>query len=164
MEWQRSSESEIKQDGSVGPRVSEYRSSLEMSMSTVMTLGELPELKEIQESFMEIFQKIDACVWDYRTTHNLPLSANEPFSVLKYANNAEYRTHWDSGPQNGRILSMVFYMNDGYEGGELEFPVFDYTYKPSAGSVVLFPSNYVYKHSAHPVTTGTKYSMVTWFR
>jgi predicted 2-oxoglutarate/Fe(II)-dependent dioxygenase YbiX len=30
--------------------------------------------------------------------------------------------------------------------------------------LILFPSNYAYSHIAHPVTSGTKYAMVTWIR
>jgi hypothetical protein len=164
LEWDRSSEDYANGEDGAASKQSEYRSSLGMSLSTIMTHDELPELKEIQASFLKLFTSIDACVWDYRVIYDLPLNENEPYGLLKYANNAEYRTHWDSGPQNGRVVSLVAYLNDNYEGGELEFPSFGYTYKPQAGSVILFPSNYIYKHSAAPVTSGTKYSLVTWFK
>ena len=32
------------------------------------------------------------------------------------------------------------------------------------GMVILFPSNYAYRHIAHPVTSGTKYAIVTWIK
>ena len=62
-----------------------------------------------------------------------------------------------------RQMSMVAYLNDEYEGGELEFINFDLKIKPQKGSVILFPSAFPYAHIAHPVDIGTKYAMVTWF-
>jgi predicted 2-oxoglutarate/Fe(II)-dependent dioxygenase YbiX len=60
-------------------------------------------------------------------------------------------------------LSLVACFSDGFEGGELEFPFFDLKIKLEKNSLVLFPSNFPYTHIAHPVTSGTKYSLVTWF-
>jgi len=57
----------------------------------------------------------------------------------------------------------VFFLNGDFTGGELEFPYFDVKITPSAGTLVLFPSNFPYGHIAHPVEDGTKYSLVTWY-
>jgi predicted 2-oxoglutarate/Fe(II)-dependent dioxygenase YbiX len=62
----------------------------------------------------------------------------------------------------GRALSAICYLNDDYEGGEIEFPEFKVKIKPEAGMLILFPSNFAYKHTAYPVTKGTKYALVTW--
>jgi predicted 2-oxoglutarate/Fe(II)-dependent dioxygenase YbiX len=56
----------------------------------------------------------------------------------------------------------VLYLNDDYLGGEIEFPHYDVKIKPEAGTLVLFPSNYAYRHIAHEVTSGIKYALVTW--
>jgi len=58
-------------------------------------------------------------------------------------------------------LSVLGYLNDDYEGGELSFGGWNYTYKPVAGDLVIFPSNYMYTHRAMPVTSGTKYALAT---
>jgi len=164
LEWERSSEKKQVNDGHEDHFVSEYRSSLGMNMEPLMTNTELPDMKEIQDEFLDMFAAFDKCVWDYRNHYDLPLSNNEPMGLLKYSDGAEYRVHWDSGPVDGRVLSYVAYMNDGYEGGELEFPLLGYTYTPQAGDLLLFPSNYIYRHAAKPVMAGTKYSLVTWFK
>jgi hypothetical protein len=62
---------------------------------------------------------------------------------------------------------MVAFLNDVPNGGELEFPLFDVTIKPKAGSVVVFPSNYPYLHIAHATgleDNSIKYSLATWFK
>jgi predicted 2-oxoglutarate/Fe(II)-dependent dioxygenase YbiX len=53
-------------------------------------------------------------------------------------------------------------LNDDYEGGEINFPRFNLKIKPEKNSLILFPSNYVYNHSAEPVKNGTKYAIATF--
>lgn len=87
---------------------------------------------------------------------------HEPYQALKYRDGEEYKAHYDGGTQSGRCISALVYLNDDYEGGHLEFPNFKIKLKPQKGMLILFPSNFAYKHVAHPVTQGTKYSLVTW--
>jgi predicted 2-oxoglutarate/Fe(II)-dependent dioxygenase YbiX len=58
---------------------------------------------------------------------------------------------------------MSFYLNDEYEGGEIEFSRFGLNVKPKANQAIFFPSNYVYNHTVHPVTSGTRYAVVGWW-
>lgn len=143
--------------------VSEYRSSLEASFSCLLYEDVVDDVKELSTAAIEIFQGIDKCIWDYRESFDLELESHEQLNLLKYENNAQYHAHHDHGSSNGRILSMVACFGDEFEGGELEFPFFDLKIKLEKNSLVLFPSNFPYTHIAHPVTIGTKYSLVTWF-
>jgi predicted 2-oxoglutarate/Fe(II)-dependent dioxygenase YbiX len=52
-------------------------------------------------------------------------------------------------------------LNDDYEGGELVFWESE-TIKLKAGSIMIFPSNFMYPHKVMPVTKGTRYSYVSW--
>jgi hypothetical protein len=57
-------------------------------------------------------------------------------------------------------------MNDVTDGGELIFPFLDIELKPTAGSVIIFPSNFPFYHYAKPAGENSeevKYSLVTWF-
>jgi hypothetical protein len=89
---------------------------------------------------------------------------HEGYSLLKYGQGQEYKGHYDGGTDIGRAISALVYLNDDYEGGEIEFPFFNVKIKPLPGMLILFPSNYAYTHIAHPVTRGTKYSLVTWIK
>jgi hypothetical protein len=90
---------------------------------------------------------------------------HEPYQMLRYKSNQEYKQHYDGqGKKVNRIISAVCYLNNDYEGGEIEFPYHRVTIKPEPGMLILFPSNYAYSHIAHPVKSGTKYSLVTWLR
>lgn len=86
----------------------------------------------------------------------------EFYGLLRYSVGEQYGFHYDGGTESKRSISVLIYLNDDYEGGEIEFPNFNLKFKPKAGTLVLFPSNYAYGHIAHPVTSGTKYVIVTW--
>jgi predicted 2-oxoglutarate/Fe(II)-dependent dioxygenase YbiX len=87
---------------------------------------------------------------------------HESYQALKYRPGEFYKAHYDGGTESGRSISAIVYLNDDYEGGEIEFTNFKIKLKPEKGMLILFPSNYAYTHIAHPVTKGTKYSLVTW--
>jgi predicted 2-oxoglutarate/Fe(II)-dependent dioxygenase YbiX len=119
--------------------------------------------------FQNIHNQFNVLLLASTIPYNERYKINEPFwhedyNLLKYNNNQLYHRHYDGVTASGRVLSAICYLNDDYEGGELEFPNFGITIKPQAGMLILFPSNYAYAHIARPVTTGTKYAIVTWIR
>jgi len=87
---------------------------------------------------------------------------HENYQMLKYPVGTEYKEHYDGSTATGRSISAIVYLNDDYEGGEIEFPHFKVKIKPEPGMLILFPSNFAYAHIAHPVISGTKYAIVTW--
>lgn len=92
--------------------------------------------------------------------------------VLRYKVGGMYDVHADSeiyDPQQrlfyrvaDRDISVLIYLNDDYTGGELTFNRLNYSYHPTAGDLVLFPSSNLYLHQAESVTRGTKYALVSW--
>ena len=86
----------------------------------------------------------------------------------KYENGTEMRIHGDhiktlfEGKDRGvPILSIVGSLNDDYEGGELVMWG-DQVIPLKAGSVMIFPSNFMYPHQVNVVTKGVRYSYVSW--
>ena len=86
----------------------------------------------------------------------------ENFQLLKYEYGQYFHSHYDAYPAVNRSISILIYLNDDYEGGEIEFVNFSTKIKPKAGTLIMFPSNYPYRHVAHPVTRGTKYAVATF--
>jgi Rps23 Pro-64 3,4-dihydroxylase Tpa1-like proline 4-hydroxylase len=82
--------------------------------------------------------------------------------VLKYRVGDFFTGHTDASHDFPRQLSLVYYINDDYEGGELEFPHLNITIKPLAGELIIFPSNYLFLHAAKKVTAGVKYSAINF--
>jgi len=86
--------------------------------------------------------------------------------LLKYSIGGKYEIHTDQFTKNARHLSIIVNLNDGYEGGDLIFT--DQKEKEikrlklGKGSIVFFPSNFMYPHGIQPITKGTRYSIVAW--
>ena len=58
-------------------------------------------------------------------------------------------------------LTVLGGLNDDYEGGELMMFGDQRVHLP-AGSVIVFPSNFMYPHEVKPVKSGVRYSYVSW--
>ena len=82
--------------------------------------------------------------------------------ILKYDVGQFFENHIDTVPGILRTVSMVMYLNDDYSGGEIVFPRFDLAIKPPKNSMLVFPSNYVYNHSAEKVTAGSKLAVASF--
>jgi predicted 2-oxoglutarate/Fe(II)-dependent dioxygenase YbiX len=85
------------------------------------------------------------------------------YDLLKYEVGDFYTTHTDSFKDRPRTVSCSFILNDDYEGGEFAFFDRELVYNLKKGSCIMFPSNFMYPHEIMPVTSGTRYSIVTWF-
>lgn len=58
-------------------------------------------------------------------------------------------------------FSLVTYLNDDYEGGEIHFKNHNVTIKPKAGSLIMFPSQEPFIHEVLAIKNGTRYMMPT---
>jgi hypothetical protein len=61
--------------------------------------------------------------------------------------------------------SIIYYINDDYEGGEFNMPKMGLKFKPIANSVLLF-TNSDHEDMAHevtPVTSGVRYVSQSWY-
>jgi hypothetical protein len=91
------------------------------------------------------------------------LNNKERFSkLLKYLPENMMPEHSDEG-NTSRTLSMVAYLNEDYVGGEIIFRNFNISIKPSAGSIICFPSNFVYLHEVSKIISGVRYSYPVWY-
>ena len=145
-------------------QISEYRSSRICLLTGITHPCQTTHISEMFNK--NILKDIETCLSDYTKYHGISaLIGNEGWIALKYEGQAQYRTHYDHAPDNSRTLSIVAFLHSTAEvGGELTFPHFGVSIKPQTGSVVIFPSNFPYAHTAHPVEDGVKYSLVTWLR
>ena len=107
--------------------------------------------------------KLVASVNEYTKQYEFEIGFDEGLTLLKYESGQYYKPHCDYAPHNPRYLSALILLNPTeYEGGGTHFIHFDEEIKPETPSLVLFPSNYAYSHTALPVESGTKYALVTW--
>lgn len=99
---------------------------------------------------------------DYAMLHDVTFMSMEPVTVNRYEVGDRYLPHCDAGPGHPRVISAVAYLNDVEQGGETTFPLFDVTVTPKAGRLIIFPSNYAYRHAALPPLVGRKYAAAFW--
>jgi hypothetical protein len=131
----------------------------------------------IMQSFWEVSKDYAESLGDFDQPRLFPV-----FNIKKYKAGIGMGSHYDQldGDKTLRY-SLVMYLNDDFEGGEISFllspyedvnsvpsPSLDYDeavknnqiafgIKPKAGSIIIFPSSAPYYHTAHVVKTGFKY-------
>ena len=104
--------------------------------------------------------------------YNCEFKSYEPIQFLGYPPGGHYKGHNDGEFFNyetrqwerlmDRDVSFLFYLNDQYGGGELEFYDLGLTIKPKKGMMIAFPSYKDFAHKVHPVTWGHRYTLVSW--
>jgi prolyl 4-hydroxylase len=113
-------------------------------------------------------------------TTSIPVPHMEPPQIFHYSIGEEIQPHYDylfdgktaygsDGSYTGdRLATFLLYLNDGYEGGELEFPYGPFSYKGRPGDGIFFASQRDKKpdpkslHGATPVTRGEKFILSQW--
>ena len=116
----------------------------------------------LQSLWQDLYDVKLPAVEDYSRMYNINnLKYWEAFNFIKYGPGQHFMEHHDHGFSYNCTLSLVAYPNDDYEGGELFFRLQNLKVKADAGDLFIFPSNFMYPHQAMPVTSGTKYSIVT---
>ena len=101
---------------------------------------------------------------EYLNFFGVDIRSYDSYQILKYGVGQKFDRHMDDHWRFPRRVSLTYYANDAYEGGEIEFDQFDIKIKPEKGNLLLFPSTYVYSHKVYPVTSGTRYAVVQWMR
>ena len=88
------------------------------------------------------------------------------YEFLQYNKYGKFREHTDNYRGSNRALSVSLLLNDEFQGGEFVFFAGEKNQKvikQTPGSVLFFPSNFLYPHQVMPIYEGTRYSVVSWF-
>lgn len=84
--------------------------------------------------------------------------ANPRLRVYRYGAGERHGVHWDTVVElDGGVrslLTLVFYLNDGFTGGDTDFPELGRRIQPAAGRALLFQHRIL--HEACEVTAGEK--------
>jgi prolyl 4-hydroxylase len=113
----------------------------------------------------------------------LPVYAMESTAVLHYTPGQEFLPHFDfldvSKPGHAkdvagrgqRVLTFLIALNEGYEGGQTEFPTLGKRWKGRKGSALFFwnvePDGAIDRRTLHaglPPTQGEKWLLSQWIR
>lgn len=100
-------------------------------------------------------------------------NTGEPLQVLRYEPGQQYRPHFDSIDEtdNQRVLTMLVYLNDDFEGGETVFTHTGLTFRGRIGDGLLFRNataagarDETAQHAGLPVIRGEKWLASRWIR
>ena len=96
-------------------------------------------------------------------------SERESIQILEYTSKQRYNWHIDTCTDPSRffyhrIMSIVLYLKDDFEGGATKFKMFPkQNYRPKEGRALFFQSNWFFAHCSTPVISGKKRVAVTWY-
>jgi hypothetical protein len=144
-------------------KMPEYRDCFDCKVSEQIAISAPAQFSEITRIWSDTNERLIPCLRHYESMYNVKMDYMEAINYVKYGRNQHFQVHTDDGFSYTCTISSVMYLNDDYEGGELIFPHFDLKFKPEAGDIVFFPSNFLFSHASLPVQSGTKYSAVTMF-
>jgi hypothetical protein len=117
--------------------------------------------KLVSELWSDLKQYQSPAVDDYCGMYNVKMNYWEVMNCIRYGKGQHFQEHADHGFSYSATVSLVAYVNDDYEGGNLYFPKLNLDIKPKAGDLYIFPSTYLFSHRAMPVESGMKFSIVT---
>lgn len=63
------------------------------------------------------------------------------------------------GNKNKKIYGAALYLNEDYDGGEINYVDKFITYKPSSNSIIFHPASEEYRHQVFPVKSGIRKSL-----
>lgn len=102
-----------------------------------------------------------------------PIENGEPLAVLRYSPGQEYKLHSDALPngEDQRYCTVILYLNEGFEGGETDFPAIGLRVRPKAGMALQFtnlrpdgkPDPFA-RHAGLPIVRGVKWIATRWIR
>lgn len=122
-----------------------------------------PEVR--QEIDQYLYEAVHAHLEKYASCFpdsDLEIQEDSGYELLKYNVGQFYVQHTDSFKTSPRALTVIISINDDYEGGEFCFFNRELSYKLKKGSILMFPSNFMYPHEIAKVTKGVRYSVITW--
>lgn len=110
-----------------------------------------------------IYKHLVSGIEKYKEKHPLLIhEIDTGYQLLRYREGEFYSQHTDSFKQQQRSVSVSIQLNENYDGGEFAFFDREMMIRTKAGSIIVFPSNFMYPHEVMPVIRGTRYSIITW--
>lgn len=117
---------------------------------------------DVSAAYNTLKNALDLVGDHYSETLQIPKGTQAPISISKYLPNEYMGPHADEGDPRAHF-SAVLYLNDNFEDGGLEFPNQGAFIKPSAGSIIVFPSWQPFVHDPKPANNVKYISPAFWF-
>lgn len=118
--------------------------------------------KEMPKEIVDMLEKVfriayQKCVDLYDV--ELRVFEREEVHLIKFEIGYKMNEHVDTTGD----FAAIYYINDDYKGGEINFPWHNLKIKPKSNSFIIFPSNQEYLHEVLENTDKERYSSTLWF-
>lgn len=134
----------------------------QISMSEGPVISKNPEVRKRIDNI--IYEAAGRAIRKYNELfHEAMIEQDSGYTLLRYHEGQFYKQHTDSFKAQPRAVSCSFALNDDFEGGGFAFFDNEFRHVLKKGSVLMFPSNFMFPHEVLPVSKGTRYSIITWF-
>lgn len=126
------------------------------------------ESKDFYWIYESLYKGLEECSLVYKNIMGIDESVNprletSGFVVGRYDSDKGRGLHSDC-QYDDLEHSYVFYLNDDYKGGELDFPELGVVFKPAAGSIVMFKSKEIDNIHQARISYGLKYIIPHFWR
>ena len=121
--------------------------------------------QEIPKEINNILSKIFEVAYNnFVKFYDVDISTLQTFNVVRFKEGYSMHLHADVLSYAELHLASVYYINDDYEGGEINFPDHNLMIKPKANSLILFPGNENYWHETLKVVGKDRYTSTKFFK
>lgn len=161
---------ELKLLGTTGGKNIDVRNVKGFSVTPIFNLNEITNQDVTKYVLFNFIKKeLDISLLNY--TIKFPFCSFKNIiqtDFLKYSEKGKYEIHADDSSDTTRRITIIANLNDDYDGGDFIFfnPInkkdIIHREKLGKGTVLIFPSNFLYPHSVEPIIKGTRYSLVSW--
>jgi Rps23 Pro-64 3,4-dihydroxylase Tpa1-like proline 4-hydroxylase len=118
----------------------------------------------LSELSLDFYNNIKPYLDIYTEKYKITTRLYEDAQLLRYGKGQKVDEHSDKIRFFLRNISLTYYINEDYEGGEIEFVNFNLKVKTKKNQLLMFPSTDLYTHKVHPVTCGLRYVIVQFIR
>jgi predicted 2-oxoglutarate/Fe(II)-dependent dioxygenase YbiX len=156
-------------DWRLGTMNQEYREDIRNCALIPISRNNVIEKNKVvrKEIDHELFSCVSSTINKYIDLHpDCIFRQDTGYDLLRYEVGQYIKRHIDVGITDAmmaRQISCSIALNNEYEGGEFAFFDNKLSYKLEKGDILMFPSGFMYPHEVLPITSGTRYSIITWF-
>lgn len=129
------------------------------------------DTKTLTQYYSMMDELLDECVEEYvdrYTFYGEILSQKSDYTLMRYDEGSFYKEHIgvsnleDDDDSSHRKIAIYVFLNDDYDGGELNFLYQNIEIKPKRGDVIIFDCGALHPHECKEVVSGSKYMICNW--
>jgi len=123
-----------------------------------------PHLRILSDTVIDILdENIELARWETSAPNMIKMWPESNVNKVAYdnADELEMFIHIDNQEHMAKPIwwGVVYYPNEDFEGGEIYYPEYDYTYKPEANSLAFHSG--MTRHGVKKVTSGDRYCVAS---